>query len=131
MKVVSATQSVLSNKCPRCHQGDVFVNSNPYKLKTLFLMHETCDHCGLKYDREPGFFFGAMFVSYALAAGWFMVWYAIQNFFLNLDTFEFAVGLVLSIVIMSPLSLRWSRIIWMNFFYSYDKSFIKEKALKS
>lgn len=94
-------------------------------------MNDTCDHCGLKYEREPGFFFGAMFVSYALAAGWFMVWYAIQNFFLNLETFGFAVGLVISIVIMSPLSLRWSRIIWMNFFYSYDKNYIKEKALKS
>jgi len=93
-------------------------------------MHAHCSHCNLHYEREPGFFFGAMFVSYALAAGWFMVWYIIQNLFLNLDTLEFAVGLVISIVIMSPLSLRWSRLIWMNFFFAFDEKLAKGNGPK-
>lgn len=125
MKIISAIQSVFDNKCPRCHQGDVFVHANPYNLKNLFPMHTNCSNCDLLYDREPGFFFGAMFVSYALAAGWFIVWYAIQNLFLNLDTLQFTIGLILSIVLMSPLSFRWSRLIWLNIFYSYDKNYSK------
>lgn len=130
MKFVKALNSVVNNKCPRCHKGHVFLVKNPYRLKKLFNMYSRCNHCNLEYEREPGFFFGAMFVSYALAAGWFMVWYAIQNFFLNLDTLQFAIGLVSSIVIMSPLSLRWSRLIWMNFFFKFDEDLAKSKGVK-
>ena len=30
-------------------------------------MYERCPHCGLKYDREPGYFLGALYFSYALS----------------------------------------------------------------
>ena len=30
-------------------------------------MHERCPTCGLKFEREPGYFLGAMYVSYGLA----------------------------------------------------------------
>jgi hypothetical protein len=86
-------------------------------------MYSTCSHCHLVYEKETGFFYGAMYASYGLSVGWFIIWYAIQNFFLNLDTLGFAIGLVISIIIMSPLSLRWSRLIWLSLFYSYDKKF--------
>jgi hypothetical protein len=120
MKFFKAIYSIFSNKCPRCHHGDVFKYKNPYNLSNLFNMYAKCRHCGLLYEKETGFFYGAMYASYGLAVGWFILWYAIQNFFLNLDTLGFAIGLVVSIVLMSPLSLRWSRLIWLNLFYSYD-----------
>jgi hypothetical protein len=129
MKLFKALYSIFNNKCPRCHHGDVFKHKNPYDLGNLFNMHNTCSHCGLLYEKETGFFYGAMYASYGLSVGWFIVWYAIQNFFLNLDTFEFAVGLVISIVLMSPLSLRWSRLIWLNIFYGYDKELANAKPL--
>ncbi len=123
MKLVKALYSVFNNKCPRCHKGDVFKHKNPYNLTNLFNMYSTCSHCHLVYEKETGFFYGAMYASYGLSVGWFIIWYAIQNFFLNLDTLGFAIGLVISIIIMSPLSLRWSRLIWLSLFYSYDKKF--------
>ena len=30
-------------------------------------MHERCPACGLQFEREPGYFVGAMYVSYALS----------------------------------------------------------------
>lgn len=30
-------------------------------------MHDSCPECGLRFNREPGYFLGAMYVSYALA----------------------------------------------------------------
>jgi hypothetical protein len=30
-------------------------------------MHQRCSVCDLKYEREPGYFLGAMYISYALA----------------------------------------------------------------
>lgn len=30
-------------------------------------MHERCPTCGLRFEREPGYFVGAMYISYALS----------------------------------------------------------------
>ena len=58
--------SILGQKCPRCQEGPLFINKNPYKLKNWDKMHSDCPVCELHYEREPGFFQGAMYVSYAL-----------------------------------------------------------------
>src|SRR5712671_2207503 len=59
---VSALAGILQQRCPRCRSGNIF-------RKSLFLfpkMHERCPTCDLKFEREPGYFLGAMYVSYAL-----------------------------------------------------------------
>lgn len=126
MKIAEIFYSTALNKCARCHQGDVFKSKNPYDLKRMFDMHETCSHCGLKYSKEPSFFYGAMYVSYALTSGWFIVWFVLQNYVLNWDLLNFALFMVGTILVLSPLSLRWSRLIWLNFFYKYDKKYSKK-----
>lgn len=124
MRIINTIISMLFNKCPRCHHGDVFTEKNPYNLGKIFSMHETCSHCGLKYEKEPSFFYGAMYVSYALTSGWFTIWFALYNYVLTeLDTLTFAIAMVGSIVLLSPLTIRWSRLIWLNFFFKYRKEF--------
>ena len=49
----------MKQRCPRCLQGQVFA--------TLFRMHEQCPVCGLRFEREPGYFTGAMYLSYGVA----------------------------------------------------------------
>ena len=115
--------SMAANKCPRCHQGKVFTHNNPYRLKGGMLkMEKTCSYCGEVYEKEPGYFFGAMYVSYALTTGWFVIWFALYNFVLNWSTTFFLVFMTSTILALSPLSFRWARIIWLNFFVRYDKS---------
>jgi hypothetical protein len=84
-------------------------------------MHKRCGHCDLLYEKEPGFFFGAMFISYILLVGWFIIWYVIETFFLHWDLLVFALAMGISGIFLSPLTFRWSRLIWLNFFYSYRK----------
>lgn len=48
----------LKNRCPRCGEGAV--------LKSLFVRHENCPHCDMKYDREQGFFSAAMAINYVI-----------------------------------------------------------------
>ena len=48
-------------RCPGCGRGELF--------ETLLRMRRSCPDCGLRFEREPGYFVGAMFVSYALALG--------------------------------------------------------------
>lgn len=50
--------SAAANKCARCHSGKIFENNNPYSFKNALIMNESCSECGLKYEREPGFFMG-------------------------------------------------------------------------
>lgn len=121
MRILDMFYSTFLNKCPRCHTGDVFTEKNPYALTKIFSMHERCSHCELKYEREPSFFYGAMYVSYALTSGWFIVWYVLFLTVLSVDTLYFALAITASIVVLSPITLRWSRLIWLNFFYKFDK----------
>jgi hypothetical protein len=52
-----------------------------------------------------------------------MIWYALEYTLLNWETLTFALFVMVFIVIVSPLTLRWSRLIWLNFFYKYDKRY--------
>jgi hypothetical protein len=81
---------------------------------------ESCVHCELKYEKEPGFFYGAMYVSYALTSGIFIVAYLLQLLVLDLPETQFALSMVSLILLTFPLVARWSRVLWLNFFVSYD-----------
>ena len=119
--------SVAANKCPKCNKGSVFITNNPYALKRFDKMHDKCSCCGETFEKEPGFFFGAMYVSYALMAGWFMVTWAIDTFFVHSQTWQYLTFIVSSIVVLMPVTFRTSRLIWLNFFTHYDKD--KNKSL--
>ena len=59
----------LRLKCPRCGVGRLF--GKPFK------MHATCDHCNLKFEREQGYFVGAIYINYTATVG-----IAVPGFFL-------------------------------------------------
>ena len=52
--------------CPKCGQGKLFKNPNPYNFKTIADMPDNCPHCNLSFMPEPGFYYGAMFMSYVV-----------------------------------------------------------------
>lgn len=120
--------SVLWNKCPRCHKGDVFQVNNPYNLPRFDKMHESCSCCGEKFEKEPGYFFGAMYVSYALMAGWFMVTWAVNSFMVNASTLWYLIFVCATIVLFMPMTFRISRLLWMNFFVPYNKNADNKKV---
>lgn len=123
MIVFNILYSMILNKCSRCHQGDVFVSKNPYDLSKMFKLHKSCTHCNLKYEKEPHFFYGALYISYGISAGWFIIWYSLLSVTFNWDNIHFILFLSLFIVAVAPLTLRWSRLIWLNIFYKYRKEF--------
>lgn len=114
--------STITNTCPRCHKGKVFKKRNPYNLKHLSSMHEQCSSCGLVYEKEPGFFYGAMYVSYALMSGWLIIWFLADLLWFHLDAIVLASGITISMILITPLFFHWSRLIWLNFFVRYKKS---------
>jgi len=78
-------------------------------------MHEACPVCGLVFEREPGFFVGAMYVSYALAIPVYLALAGVLRLVLRSwsDTAILALALPLFIP-FAPLLFRYSRVIWMH-----------------
>ena len=114
--------SVFNNKCPRCSEGDFFEDSNPLNLKNVLKTHEYCPNCKLKYQIEPSFFYGAMYISYGLTVGasilTFIVLYA-----LGFNLIEIFIGIIVILVLMTPFTLRLARLIYINIFVHFDASF--------
>lgn len=109
--VPSAFSSAIKSKCPRCRRGEMF-STSLYGFK-LQKMNDNCPHCNLKFEREPGYFYVAMFISYAmnviemLAAG--MLTYAITG---NLEDPILYICVIFPVIILlSPINYRYSRVI--------------------
>ena len=113
--------SILFNKCPRCHEGDFMTEPNMLKLNKAFKMNESCDCCGLKYMMEPSFFYGAMYVNYSLTVGIAIITFIVAVLGFDLTLLESFIPILIMLILTAPLTIRWSRIIWINFFVKYDK----------
>jgi len=100
----------LSNKCPKCHEGEIF--------KALFSMNRACPHCHWVFEREPGYFVGAMFLD-----AMFLPISAIPTvlvFSLN-GLIKLGAGIaILQIALLSPFVFRFSRLIWIHLGVKFD-----------
>lgn len=115
----SKLYSIFTFTCPQCQEGKFF-KAHPYNLKEVGNLHEHCSVCGLKYEKEVGFYYGAMYVSYGLAVGVFIaLWLSFYLFFPDLSTAT-QIWIVVSVsVATGPLLYALSKIIWANLFFSY------------
>ena len=103
--------AILRLRCPRCLKGPVF--------RSFWGLHKECPECGLSFEREPGFFTGAMYFSYGIG----IMIAAPVSIYLFLQGFSepviFAVALA-QLAIVSPLLFRYSRVAWMHFDQRWD-----------
>ena len=76
-------------------------------------MHDECPSCGLRFNREPGYFLGAMYVSYALAliviaalsvALWVLTRWRVD---------KIAIAAILVFLPLAPLLTLLSRVLWI------------------
>jgi uncharacterized protein (DUF983 family) len=104
-----ALWAMVRGRCPRCRQGKIFAGS--------FSMNEVCPLCGLRFQRDQGYFLGAMFVSYPISAVLLMLGMAIGNWLLP----DWDANRVLLLVVLPcylplvPAVFRYSRIGWIYF----------------
>jgi uncharacterized protein (DUF983 family) len=109
--------SILRQRCPRCRVGGIF----RYSIFRGFpKMHERCPVCDLKFEREPGYFLGAMYVSYGLgliivalltALLWFTTGWRITK-----DTIWAAV----LFLPLAPTITLFARVLWIYFDQAVD-----------
>lgn len=105
-----AIHGIVHQLCPRCRIGRIFRFSI---FRGFPAMRETCLVCGLKFEREEGYFLGAMMIDYALglaiaAAIGVVVWYFTHW---PLDRTALVAFLVLLPII--PTLTRFGRVLWI------------------
>lgn len=119
--------SVLSNKCPRCRKGKMFLQPNPYKLKSMMQMHEKCTVCGQPFELETGFYMGTGYVSYGLSVAFtgffFVFWFLAFGMSISDNSIFWWLGVnTILLLLIQPLLQRLSRSIWIACFVPFDNS---------
>ncbi|MGB3778462.1 MAG: DUF983 domain-containing protein [Tunicatimonas sp.] len=113
----SAWSAILNHKCPRCREGDIFTYSLLKKPTKFIATNKKCPHCDLVYEREPGFFFGAMYVSYAITMAIFLGFTFILYFFFGDPSLEvYIVAVVGTVIVLTPVVFRFSRTLYLHGF---------------
>lgn len=106
-------QAIFKMTCPACWKGSLFVkDKNPFAFH--FKMHKRCTVCNEDFEREPGFYFGSMFLSYILT-GFFS--FAVVGFFILVCkvSWEWAMGiLALVLVALYAFIYKFSRSLWIH-----------------
>ena len=126
-------KNILSQKCPRCHKGDLFTHKW-YQLKHNNKMSESCPVCGQRTELEPGFYHGTGYVSYALTVGYsittFVLWILITGIGIgDKRVFWWLVINIVSLIALQPWLMRISRILWLSWFF-HDDDYLHENEEK-
>ena len=100
--------AALRQRCPRCREGRIF--------RGQITMNRSCPVCGLPFEREEGYFLGAMYVSYPLSipilGGLLLLGYlALPGW-----PIELLIALAgVAYIPFMPFVYRWARVIWIHF----------------
>ena len=113
--------ALLKGKCPKCHIGKVFTHPF-YNINNYSQVHKNCPYCGVKFETEPGFFWGAMYFSYALNVGVSIVTgFTLFFLFDDPDLWIYISVIVPLILILTPPMMRFSRLLMMYAAAPYRK----------
>lgn len=105
----STLASILKGHCPRCRMAPIFRGS----MLWLTRMNERCVVCGLQFEREPGYFLGAMYISYAMAVPLLA---ALLAFFWWLTSWGWSYILLaaaLALIPFAPGLTLFARVLWI------------------
>jgi uncharacterized protein (DUF983 family) len=125
--------AIVKAKCPKCRVGDIY--ANPIYSLSGQKMHINCPHCGLTYEREPGYFYAAMYVSYAFIVAELITLAVGTSILTGSDNPWLYIIILLGVVgLLAPFNMRYSRVIllhWLTPGLYYHPESSKPSSLKS
>jgi uncharacterized protein (DUF983 family) len=115
MKFRSFLAQVFRETCPNCGKGHVFLPSQG--ILKLPIMLDKCDSCAYRFDREPGYFIGALYISYGLAVlEGILVFFAGVLFFPALSSTWQILSVLAIIIICAKKNYKLARILYIHLF---------------
>lgn len=122
--------SILNGSCPKCHNESMYVTKNPYVLSDTLKINEKCSHCDTRYRLEPSFFYGSMYVSYAVGVAFAVAAFLTSYILFNSSLVTAFFAIIGTLVVFMPIIMRLSRNIWINLFMAYDKELASKASTK-
>jgi Protein of unknown function (DUF983) len=90
-------------------------------------MHERCPACDLKFEREEGYFLGAMYISYGLAlitiVGMGLILWAATSWSLQ----KITIWAILLFLPLAPTLTLFSRVLWIYLDWAIDPERAREE----
>lgn len=115
-------------RCPHCRIGKVFYGS-PYALRKR-RVNSICGYCSQYFEIEPGYFYGALYVSYFMMMfeGFFMA--GLLILFTSSESIWLYLACTTSFMIaLAPINFRYARMILLYYLspkIKYDPSYREE-----
>ena len=123
--------ALVNGKCPTCRRGAIFTG-NLYGFN-IQRTNYSCSHCNQRFEIEPGYFYAAMYISYAMNMTE-MISIGFATYFLSGGRLDFgSIWIYVSTIfigslLLSPFNYRYSRIIllhWLSPKIKYNKALDK------
>ncbi|QQS96967.1 DUF983 domain-containing protein [Sphingobacterium spiritivorum] len=126
----SKFSALTHSKCPRCRVGKVF-EGKAYGFRKQ-KMNEFCPVCGVKFEVEPGYFYAAMYVSYAFSVAQ-IVSLAVATYIITRSesAWLYLGVLFFTTLIFAPFNFRYSRLVLLHYMtpkISYNPRYEEEAA---
>ena len=105
----------LTRRCPRCGSGHLF--------RKWFTMVADCPRCGLHYEREPGYWAGALAINMILVGGVFAaVFVTLVALTLPDIPIPLMLGILVPVVVLGPIvAYPFSKTVWV----AVDRAFLQ------
>jgi uncharacterized protein (DUF983 family) len=108
--------ALFTGKCPRCRKGPVF---KPVLGRTILSMYPDCPNCGLHFERESGYFVGAMYVSYTIGVGLVLPLALALVLIAGWGYIPVTTIAIVETLVIMPLAFRWARVFWLHMDYAF------------
>ena len=116
--------TMFNHKCPKCREGDLF-DTGSFSFQKPFEMPERCSKCGQSYFPEPGFYYGAMFMSYIITSFFSLGFVGICILVFDLSVKASFGILIAGLAVLFVWFFRTARSVWIGITVKYDPDAIE------
>lgn len=103
----------MHTRCPNCRDGNMFTHKT-LNLGNMLKMHRTCPKCDQDFMPEPGFYFGAMYFSYAINVALMVTSGVAFEVLFNPDNVVYTlISVFIPPLLLAPWNFRISRAIML------------------
>jgi uncharacterized protein (DUF983 family) len=119
---MNAFSAAVLMRCPRCRKGSMYKNNNLLSFSFANSMNLECAHCKQSFEPEPGFYYGAMYMSYGLQVLLFMFLFFFFAVIGEMNIHWFVIMTFIAMLLASPYFLKLSRTLYLMLFVRFDKT---------
>lgn len=110
---------IVALKCPQCREGNLFKKPGLYTVSGMGDMYDRCPKCNLKYEQEPGFWWGSMYLNYGFSVAIILPTFIVFKLLLDVSFYGSLALAGGMLALFIPVIFRLGRATWLYWFGKY------------